>query len=152
MSDAVRRVVSINDARGLHSMCAGDGPALDVRTDPTRPGLVDTYVWATDSTPVALDRSVDTARLLDTGLPPANGSLCRVLKVPPDGMAHPPMTQRQTLDFCIVLDGDVTLVLDTEEVHLQTGDTVVQRGTRHAWSNRSNRPCTLFITSHDGAW
>jgi mannose-6-phosphate isomerase-like protein (cupin superfamily) len=152
MSDSVRRVVSVNDARGWRSNCVSDGPVLDVRTDPTRPGLVDTYVWATDSTPVALDRSVETARLLDTDQPPARGSLCRVLKVPPDGIARPPMTQRRTLDFCIVLDGDVTLVLDTEEVHLQTGDTVVQRGTRHAWSNRSNSPCTLFITSHDGVW
>ena len=43
------------------------------------------------------------------------------------------------------------LVLDTEEVRLAAGDTVVQRGTNHAWSNRSSRPCTIAISSHDAA-
>ena len=50
-----------------------------------------------------------------------------------------------------VLEGEITLVLDTEEVHLSAGDTVVQRGTNHAWSNRSNRPCVVAISSHDAA-
>jgi uncharacterized cupin superfamily protein len=48
------------------------------------------------------------------------------------------------------MSGEVTLVLDTEEVHLRTGDTVVQLGGSHAWSNRSDTPCELFISSHDG--
>jgi quercetin dioxygenase-like cupin family protein len=48
-----------------------------------------------------------------------------------------------------VLEGEITLVLDKEEVQLKAGDTVVQRGTNHAWSNRSDRPCTVAITSHD---
>jgi hypothetical protein len=42
-------------------------------------------------------------------------------------------------------------VLDTQEVQLKAGDTVVQRGTSHAWSNRSGRPCTIAFSSHDGA-
>jgi uncharacterized cupin superfamily protein len=45
----------------------------------------------------------------------------------------------------------VTLVLDTEEVALCAGDTVVQRGTNHAWSNRSDKPCRIAISSHDAA-
>jgi quercetin dioxygenase-like cupin family protein len=49
-----------------------------------------------------------------------------------------------------VLEGEVTLVLDQQEVHLSAGDTVVQRGTNHAWSNRSSRPCKIAISSHDG--
>ena len=59
------------------------------------------------------------------------------------------MQRTQTLDFCLILEGEITLVLDTEEVHLKTGDTVVQRGTNHAWSNRSGRPCRIAISSHD---
>ena len=51
---------------------------------------------------------------------------------------HPYMQKTRTLDFCLVLEGEITLVLDTEEVHLKAGDTVVQRGTNHAWSNRSD--------------
>jgi hypothetical protein len=42
-------------------------------------------------------------------------------------------------------------VLDTTEVHLRAGDTVVQRGTNHAWSNRSDRPCRIAFSLHDGA-
>ena len=53
--------------------------------------------------------------------------------------------------FCLVLEGEITLVLDTEEVHLRAGDTIVQRGTNHAWSNRSTRPCVVAISSHDAA-
>ena len=64
---------------------------------------------------------------------------------------HPYMQKTRTLDFCLVLDGEITLVLDTDEVNLAAGDTVVQRGTNHAWSNRSNRPCTIAISSHDAA-
>jgi uncharacterized cupin superfamily protein len=59
------------------------------------------------------------------------------------------MQRTRTLDFCLVLDGEVTLVLDTEEVQLSAGDTVVQRGTNHAWSNRSDKPCRIAISSHD---
>ena len=62
---------------------------------------------------------------------------------------HPYMQKTRTLDFCLVLEGEITLVLDTEEVHLKTGDTVIQRGTNHAWSNRSTRPCVVAISSHD---
>jgi uncharacterized cupin superfamily protein len=58
------------------------------------------------------------------------------------------MQKTRTLDFCLVLEGEITLVLDTEEVHLRAGDTVVQRGTNHAWSNRSPRPAVVAI-SHD---
>ena len=61
----------------------------------------------------------------------------------------PYMQKTRTLDFCLILEGEVTLVLDTEEVELRTGDTVVQRGTNHAWSNRSDQPCRIAISSHD---
>jgi uncharacterized cupin superfamily protein len=50
------------------------------------------------------------------------------------------------------MEGEITLVLDTEEVHLQAGDTVIQRGTNHAWSNRSTQPCVVAFSSHDGKW
>ena len=60
------------------------------------------------------------------------------------------MQKTRTLDFCLILEGEITLVLDTEEVHLKQGDTVVQRGTNHAWSNRSDRNCVIAFSSHDG--
>ena len=59
------------------------------------------------------------------------------------------MQKTQTLDLCLVLDGEVTLVLDTAAVPLKRGDTIVQRATNHAWSNASNRPAIVAISSHD---
>lgn len=111
--------------------------------------------------------------------PPPAGSVCRMVTFPPDAgfigkvsardvqnyfesmgspgastnhakAPHPYMQRTRTLDFCLVLEGEITLVLDTAEVHLKAGDTVVQRGTSHAWSNRSDQPCVIAFSSHDG--
>jgi uncharacterized cupin superfamily protein len=65
--------------------------------------------------------------------------------------SHPYMQKMRTLDFCIVLEGAIVLVLDTQEVALKAGDFVVQRGTNHAWSNRTTIPAVVAIASHDGA-
>ena len=63
---------------------------------------------------------------------------------------HAYMHKTRTLDFCIVLEGEIVLVLDTQEVRLKAGEIVIQRGTNHAWSNRTNRPAVVAIASHDG--
>jgi uncharacterized cupin superfamily protein len=62
---------------------------------------------------------------------------------------HPYMQKTKTFDFCFVLDGEVTLVLDDAEVNLSAGDTIVNRGGNHAWSNRSDKPARVYIASHD---
>jgi uncharacterized cupin superfamily protein len=61
------------------------------------------------------------------------------------------MQKTRTLEFGIVIEGEIVLVLDTQEVKLKAGDFVVQRGTNHAWSNRTNQPAVVAIASHDGA-
>ena len=179
MGDAfqpVRRIVTIDDAAGK-SVAVADGPAPDVRTDPARPGFSATRIWVTDATPAPVKR-IDTLALPQRIEPPPRGSVCRIVTFPPDDTfrgkvganevaafframgspgastysakaPHPYMQQSQTLDFCLVFDGEITLVLDTAEVQLTAGDTVVQRGTNHAWSNRSSRPCTVAFSSHD---
>jgi len=173
----VRRIVTIDNARGTSEAIA-DGPALDIRNDPARPGFESTRIWATSSSPVNIGKFRDTIDLPHALEPPPQGSMCRIVIIPPDASwhrqvgkpevaaffqamgsphastyapsaPHPYMQKTRTLDFCLILDGDVTLVLDTEEVHLTAGDTVVQRGTNHAWSNRSDRPCRIAISSHD---
>jgi mannose-6-phosphate isomerase-like protein (cupin superfamily) len=173
----VRRIVTIDNARGTSEAIA-DGPAPDIRNDPARPGFESTRIWVTSSSPVRIGKFRDTADLPHALEPPPRGSLCRILTIPPDeswrrkvgapevaaffrqmgsprastyapSAPHPYMQQTRTLDFCLILDGEVTLVLDTEEVHLTAGDTVVQRGTNHAWSNRSDQPCRIAISSHD---
>ena len=65
---------------------------------------------------------------------------------------HPYMQKTRSLDICVVLEGEITLVLDTQEVSLAAGDIVVQRGTNHAWSNRSDRPAVVSVASHDGKY
>jgi uncharacterized cupin superfamily protein len=63
---------------------------------------------------------------------------------------HPYMQKTRTLDFCIVLEGEIVLVLDTQEVKLKGGEIAILRGANHAWSNRSTRPAVVAVMSHDG--
>lgn len=175
----VRRIVVVDE--NDRSKCIADGPSPDVRTDPARPGFSSTRIWVTDRTPARLKGVRESLHMPHTLEPPQGGSVCRVVTFPPDDSyrgkvgakevqayfaamgspgastyspkaPHPYMQRTRTLDFCLVLDGEITLVLDTEEVHLTAGDTVVQRGTSHAWSNRSGRPCTIAFSSHDAKW
>jgi mannose-6-phosphate isomerase-like protein (cupin superfamily) len=172
-----RRIVTIDRQPGKSSVVS-DGPAPDVKTDAARPGYACARLWVTDSTPAKI--VFETLHLPHTLEPPARGTVCRVETFPPDdtwkgkvGAAqvqafyravgspsastysplapHPYMQKTRTVDFCIVLDGEITLVLDTQEVALKTGDIVIQRGTHHAWSNRSNHPAAVAISSHDAA-
>jgi hypothetical protein len=62
---------------------------------------------------------------------------------------HPYMQRTGTIDFVIVLEGEPTLVLDTDEVTLKQGEIVIQRGVNHAWANRSGSPAVLAVASHD---
>jgi mannose-6-phosphate isomerase-like protein (cupin superfamily) len=176
----VRRIVCIDDEDGK-SRAISDGPSPDVRKDPARPGFASTRIWVTDATPARIEGIRETLHLPHTLEPPPKGSVCRFVTFPPDDVykgkvgagevaayfaamgspgastyspkaPHPYMQKTRTLDFCIVMEGEITLVLDTEEVHLKAGDTVVQRGTNHAWSNRSTQPCVVAFSSHDGVW
>ena len=173
----VRRLVVVDEKD--HSRVIADGPSPQVHTDPARPGFVATRIWATNRTPVGLKNLREPLQIPDTLEPPTGGSVCRVVTFPPDAewkgkvstrevkqfftamgspeastysalAPHPYMHKTRSLDFCLVLEGEITLVLDIEEVALKAGDTVVQRGTNHAWSNRSGRPCTVAFSSHDG--
>src|SRR5215467_4852457 len=176
----VRRIVCIDNEDG-RSEAISDAPSPDVRTDPARPGFASTRIWVTDATPARIKGIRETLHLPHTLEPPRRGSVCRIVTFPPDSVfrgkvgagevesyframgspqastyskqaPHPYMQKTRTLDFCLVLEGEVTLVLDTEEVALKAGDTVIQRGTNHAWSNRSDAPCVVAMSSHDGTF
>ena len=173
-----RRLVTI-DREANKGIRLTDGPAPDIHTDPARPGFMVSRLWVTDSTPAKIVR--ETLHLPHTIEPPAKGSVLRVYNHPPDknwqgkvGKAeveayfkamgspgastystqtpHPYMQKVRALDICVVLEGEITLVLDTEEVHLKAGDIVVQRGTNHAWSNRSDKTAIVSVASHDGKY
>ena len=172
-----RRIVTIDKEEGKSTLLS-DGPAPDVRTDPARPGFASARLWVTDSAPAKI--VCETLHLPHTIEPPPQGTVCRVVTFPSDenwtgkvGSAevqafframgspgastyspsapHPYMQKTRTLEFCFVLEGEIVLVLDTEEVKLKAGEVVIQRGTNHAWSNRSGNPAVVAISSHDGA-
>ena len=173
----VRRIVTLDREDGT-STAIQDGPSPDVRYDEARPGFSSTRIWVTDRTPARLKgvrESLDAPHTLE---PPPQGSVCRIVTFPPDDgfirkvgakevqqyfeamgspgastfhskSQHPYMQKTSTLDFCLILEGEITLILDMEEVQLKKGDTVVQRGTNHAWSNRSAEPCVIAFSYHD---
>ena len=172
----VRRIVCL-DREPDKSTIASDGPTPDVRLDPARPGFASQRLWVTDGTPAKI--VLETLHLPHTIAPPAGGSVMRVLTIPPDdawtgkigsaevrayfrsmGSAdastyspqapHPYMQKTRTLEFGIVQEGELVLVLDTQEVKVGKGDFVILRGNNHAWSNRSTRPAVLALASHDG--
>jgi quercetin dioxygenase-like cupin family protein len=171
-----RRIVCL-DREPNKSTLVSDGPSPDVRTDPARPGFAIQRMWVTDGTPAKI--VLETLHLPNVIEPPAGGSVLNVVTFPPDETwkgkvgapevqnyfksvgssgastysplaPHPYMQKTRTLDFGIVLDGEIVLVLDTQEVLLKKGDFVVQRGTNHAWSNRSKQHAVIAIASHDG--
>jgi naringenin degradation protein FdeH len=65
---------------------------------------------------------------------------------------HPLMHRTETVDYGIVIEGEITLVLDDSEVLLGPGSVVVQRGTNHAWANRSGQPCRVLFVLVDGTY
>ena len=125
-------------------------------------------MWNTRETPVAIDRqSGEPAESGLVLAPPKGGTRIRVIDFPPEGEAirrltaaeaaakfgemggaeaarssagapHPLMHRTQTLDYGIVLEGELTLVVDRGETTVRAGDIVIQRGTNHAWANRSD--------------
>ena len=172
---ATRRIVTIDRENGKGSLVS-DGPAPDVRFDPARPGFALERLWVTDEHPAKI--VYESLQVPNVLIPPAGGTVCNVVTVPSDESwkgkvgagevkaffgalgapsastysplaPHPYMQKTKTLDFCIVLDGEAVLVLDTQEVAVKAGDIVIQRGTCHAWSNRSGKAARIAICSHD---
>jgi len=174
-----RRVVTGHDAGGT-AVVAIDGQPPNVRSFNSIPGVYFTEVWSTAQTP-AIVTNDDDPTLGATGIaPPRCGTIIRVVDIPPEkdngeikaeaakahfaeigsasaatvstGSKHGLMHRTETIDYGIVLEGSLTLVLDESEVELQQGDIVVQRGTNHAWSNRSGKLCRMAFVLIDGQY
>ena len=137
-------------------------------------GLRLTELWTTNETPAQFSND-DRARRERRIEPDANGTVFRVIEYPPDAQRlkslkpeehfasmgaqaadarsrrHPGMHKTKTLDYAIVLSGEIYAVLYQGEVLLEAGDVLVQRGTNHAWSNRSDRPCRIAFVLVDAS-
>jgi len=175
----IRRVVTGHDAEGK-AILISDAPAPHVRTSPYRPGVAFTNLWTTAAMPVPVHGPTDPVTPEMKLDPPPQGSNFRIVEFAPErsyigdidaeqaraafaamgGAAHalaegeksrhPFMHRTKTVDYGIVLSGEIYLVLDESEVLLRAGDVCIQRGTNHAWSNRSDAPCLVAFVLLDG--
>lgn len=176
----IHRVVTGHDAGGK-AIVASDAALPTVVEIAAIPGTVFHEVWSTTGSPAPVDNGADPTRGPLMLTPPKHGTRIRFVDMPPDtaeylahggarmqeafsqigdrkastvkaDSPHPLMHRTESVDYGIVIDGEVTLVLDDSEVLLKTGSVVVQRGTNHAWANRSGRPCRMLFVLVDGAY
>jgi mannose-6-phosphate isomerase-like protein (cupin superfamily) len=179
MNGKIRRVVTGHDANGK-AIVLEDRLAPNVKTNPLRPGHISVELWKTKTMPVPVGREEpDPTEGPKVQIPGPNGTVFRISEIAPeteairnidpaqakevfkamgneggstfgDNQRHPFMHRTKTIDYAVVLEGEVTMLLDDSEVHLKQGDVVIQRGTNHAWSNRSSKPVKMLYVLIDG--
>jgi quercetin dioxygenase-like cupin family protein len=130
----IRRVITGHDANNVAKVLI-DAPATNAKKPSA--GTLSTLIWCTDRSPADIaggETAEDMgARILGTA-PPANGTRFAVIDFPPGNHAH--MHRTETIDYVIVLEGEIDMDMDDSTVTLKAGDIMVQRGTNHAWANR----------------
>lgn len=171
MARPIRRVVTGHRSDGCSTVLM-DGPARHVRQ--RKAGNASTLLWVSNTCPAELSGAADGAEREIGVPPPRRGSIFRIAEFPgrsggevrdnealvrdfgigPDvarGHAprHPAIHRTRSLDYVVVLVGEIVLLLDDGEVRLRAGDVVVQRGTNHAWLNRSDAVCRLAMVFID---
>jgi hypothetical protein len=176
MSAPFRRIVTGHDAEG-RAVIVEDAAPSRIFDNLGERGLVFYEVWNTRETPARIDRhSGEPVEPRLTLAPPQHGTRIRVLDIPVDDPAnadleavfqnigarqahvgarsgqHASFHRTQSVDYGIVLDGEITLLLDAGETTLHAGDICIQRGTRHAWINRGTKPCRIAFVLIDGLW
>jgi quercetin dioxygenase-like cupin family protein len=133
----IRRLVTGHDRRGIAKLIK-EGPATNAKYP--SPGTVSTLIWSTERTPADISIGEDIedlgARILGTA-PPANGTRFAVIDFPPGNA--PRMHRTESIDYVIVLEGEIEMDMDDSTVKMKAGDVMVQRGTNHAWANRGDR-------------
>ncbi|MGN1057149.1 MAG: cupin domain-containing protein [Comamonas sp.] len=171
----IRRVVTANDEQG-RSYFSEDGPSPAIKLVPERPGYRITNLWRTESSPAPVD-AADTITAHVGVEPPQGGTVLRILDMPPEpsdplelekalnatfskmyGDAHrdvkpgehPGMHRTQSVDYALMLEGELVAIMDKEETVLRAGDVLIQRGTTHAWANRSGKPARIAFVLVSG--
>ncbi|MEY5058229.1 MAG: hypothetical protein RI987_1033 [Actinomycetota bacterium] len=149
-----RRIVTGHDANGV-SVVLSDGTVPVHRVMP-QDGVGFYEIWNTDSMPAPVgstEPSEPTQRSLRVP-PEPNGTKIRINEFFPGFINElgnqSPMHRTETIDYGIVLEGEIWLVLDDSEVLAKAGDVIVQRGTDHAWANRSDKVCRVAFILVDG--
>lgn len=171
MPKSCRRVVTGLDAAGKSAVIM-EGESENVVSLDAWPGLHVTTLWVTDEFPV-VNRGDEDQGLRSAGHGPSeNGTVFRYYQFPPDSnrpenptallglegateedlAIHPMMHATESIDYVVVVSGRISMVMgDGSEIDLGPGDCVVQRGTKHAWSNKGTEPACLFAACVAGA-
>ncbi|SEI53062.1 Cupin domain-containing protein [Dyadobacter sp. SG02] len=174
-----RRIVTGHNAEG-QAIVVSDAPPVHTQLVGGLGGPTFYEVWHTLETPALIHAQPDEVDEQTLVLPPPpNGTRIRVIDFPPEGeeirkltgadaaakfkamgdekaststegAPHPLMHKTETIDYGIVLEGEITLVLDRAETTIKAGDIVVQVGTNHAWANRSDKLCRMAFVLIDG--
>jgi mannose-6-phosphate isomerase-like protein (cupin superfamily) len=171
----IRRIVTGDDAKG-RSRIVEDAPARSLRTVAARPGYRAVNVWRTEQSPARID-SGDTTASHQGILPPEGGTILRIIDFPPEPAdkaelkrrldatfggiyrdaahdkrpgVHPGMHRTETVDYAIVLEGEIYAVMDEGETLMRAGDVLIQRGTNHAWANRSSKTARIAFVLISG--
>jgi len=174
-----RRIVTGHDASG-RSVIISEAVSPHVMTIMDQPNFAVTDFWKTFGTPAdnSAETNADPCTVPIQVAPPAAGSVFRVVQFPPDrdwaakaaamggsvpidetavsanregAIRHPHMHRTRSIDYAIVLSGEIWAVMDVGETRLVAGDVLVQRGTNHAWANRSQLPCVVAFVLIDAA-
>jgi mannose-6-phosphate isomerase-like protein (cupin superfamily) len=181
MEKPIRRVVTGHDAQG-RAIIQEDATVTRMQRIGGDIGPMFHEVWNTQATPAPLDAASGEPPEQGIVLaPPKNGTRIRVLDIPPEGdgirnmtpeeaqahfaevgagsasahgegSRHALMHRTETIDYGIVLEGELVLIMDEGETTVRAGDIVIQRGTNHGWSNRSDRNCRIAFILIDGAF
>lgn len=157
----IRRVVAGHDDTGK-AIILFDGEAANVK-QPTAE-IESTLLWVTEQTPASNMGNEDAADRAIGIAPPPLGSIFRTVEFAPEGSKgdaesaryigtagaelteggrHPGMHLTNSIDYAIIMSGEIDMLVDDDEVHLKAGDVVVQRGNNHAWSNKGTEPCKI---------
>lgn len=165
----VRRIVTGHDSEG-RSVILSDGPSPHHMHLPSVPSFGVTDLWKTFGSPADNRGSADPCGQPIVLAPPPDGTVFRMVEFPPDReylgswnreeafgamgesgahaldrqpARHAGMHRTESVDYAFVVSGEIWAVLDRGEVRMSAGDVLVQRGTNHSWSNRSDRPCLM---------
>ena len=141
----VRRVVTGHDADGKPTIWI-DGEASNHKFPNEK--ITSTLMWSTDASPTRIFGNDDEGDRVLGSAPPLNGSRFTMMEFQPGNEAN--LHQTDTVDYVICISGEIDMFLDPSRfVTLRAGDVLIQRGTLHAWANRSDKPCRLAVVLLD---
>jgi len=139
MAFRIRRVITAHDANG--KAVVGADTTIESTAGNIDKNISAADVWWTHSIPVEVERH-DASGEPSPRMPTPSGTLLKILEI--SSGTQPVMHKTDTLDYAIVMEGEVDMLLDDgAEVHLKAGDIMIQRGTLHGWANRADKPCRI---------